>query len=115
MQNEYNNQFFYKHKQLLTMKKVLLLTALVLGAASCQKDFTADVESRGEVDVQLAVAAPELIGATRTDGDAHVKYYQQTFGGIYRSLVLQRRKTYTAFDAPPEDYRHHGQFRQDID
>ena len=63
------------------MKKVLLLTALVLGAASCQKDFTADVESRGEVDVQLSVAAPELIGATRTDGDA-----QNTLNSAYGAI-----------------------------
>ena len=63
------------------MKKVLLLTALVLGAASCQKDFTADVESRGEVNVQLAVAAPELIGATRTDGDA-----QKTLNSAYGAI-----------------------------
>ena len=63
------------------MKKVLLLTALVLGAASCQKDFTADVESRGEVNVQLAVAAPELIGATRTDGDA-----QNTLNSAYGAI-----------------------------
>ena len=63
------------------MKKVLLLTALVLGMASCQKDFTADVESRGEVNVQLAVAAPELIGATRTDGDA-----QNTLNSAYGAI-----------------------------
>ena len=63
------------------MKKVLLLTALVLGVASCQKDFTADVESRGEVNVQLAVAAPELIGATRTDGDA-----QNTLNSAYGAI-----------------------------
>ena len=63
------------------MKKVLLLTALVLGMASCQKDFTADVESRGEVNVQLAVAAPELIGATRTDGDT-----QNTLNSAYGAI-----------------------------
>ena len=63
------------------MKKVLLLTALVLGAASCQKDFTADVESRGEVDVQLSVAAPELIGATRTDDDT-----QNTLNSAYGAI-----------------------------
>ena len=63
------------------MKKVLSLAVLVLGMASCQKDFTADVESRGEVDVQLAVAAPELIGATRTDGDA-----QNTLNSAYGAI-----------------------------
>ena len=63
------------------MKKVLFLAALVLGIASCQKDFTAENESRGEVSVQLAVAAPELIGATRTDGDA-----QNTLNSAYGAI-----------------------------
>ena len=63
------------------MKKVLFLAALVLGVASCQKDFTADNESRGEVSVQLSVAAPELVGATRTDGDAQ-KNLDSSYGAI---------------------------------
>ncbi len=63
------------------MKKVLFLAALVLGLASCQKDFTADNESRGEVSVQLSVAAPELVGATRTDGDA-----QNTLNSAYGAI-----------------------------
>ncbi len=63
------------------MKKVLFLAALVLGIASCQKDFTAENESRGEVSVQLSVAAPELIGATRTDGDAQ-KFLDSAYGAI---------------------------------
>ena len=57
------------------------LMALVLGMASCQKDAAYEVESRGEVDVQLAVAAPELIGATRTDGDA-----QNTLNSAYGAI-----------------------------
>ena len=55
-----------------------------------------------------------LCVAYHTDSNAHLKHHQQALGGIYRSLVLQRRKTYPAFDAPPEDYRHNGQLRQDI-
>ncbi len=44
--------------------RFLALAALVLGLASCQKDFdAANVGAGGEVDFQLSVAAPEL--ATR--------------------------------------------------
>ena len=63
------------------MKKVLILAALVLGMVSCQKDFAVENESHGEVSVQLAVAAPELIGATRTDGDA-----QNTLNSAYGAI-----------------------------
>ena len=47
--------------------RLFTLMALVLGMASCQRDFTAGNEAGGEVDVQLAVAVPELIGATRAN------------------------------------------------
>ena len=76
-----NNLKNFINKQLLAMKKVLILAALVLGMASCQKDFAVENESRGEVSVQLAVAAPELIGATRTDGDT-----QNTLNSAYGAI-----------------------------
>ena len=41
------------------------IAALVLGLASCQKDFAPEANSSGEVNVTLSVSAPELIGATR--------------------------------------------------
>ena len=48
----------------------LALLALVLGMASCQKDFAPGFLSEGEVGVKLSVVAPDLLTATRTDGDA---------------------------------------------
>ena len=44
------------------------IAALVLGMASCAKDFAPEANLGGEVDFTLAVSAPEL-GATRADGD----------------------------------------------
>ena len=41
------------------------IAALVLGLASCQKDFAPEANSAGEVNVTLSVSTPELIGATR--------------------------------------------------
>lgn len=48
----------------------LALLALVLGMASCQKDFAPGFLSEGEVGVKLSVVAPDLLTATRTDGGA---------------------------------------------
>jgi hypothetical protein len=48
--------------------KFIALAALVLGMVSCQQDFDGAAQVGGEVDFQLAVAAPELAG-TRADGD----------------------------------------------
>ena len=44
--------------------KFFAIAALVLGLASCQKDFAPEVNSGAEVDFQLSVSAPEL-GVTR--------------------------------------------------
>ena len=44
------------------------IAALVLGMASCAKDFAPEANLGGEVDFTLAVSAPEL-AATRADGD----------------------------------------------
>ena len=44
------------------------IAALVLGMASCAKDFAPEANLGGEVDFTLAVSAPEL-GATRADAD----------------------------------------------
>ena len=57
------------------------LAALVLGLASCQNDFDgANVGVGGEVDFQLAVAAPEF-GATRADKDGQ-NGHDSAFGAI---------------------------------
>ncbi len=44
------------------MKRFLALAALVLGMVSCQQDVDTIAPVGGEVDFQLAVAAPELVG-----------------------------------------------------
>ena len=50
------------------MKKVLMLAALVLGMASCQRDFAPEANYGGEVDFTLAVSTPEF-GVTRAGAD----------------------------------------------
>lgn len=55
--------------------------ALALGMASCQGDNLFGAGSGSEVDVQLSFNAPELIGETRTDGDAYA-YLNSAYGGI---------------------------------
>ena len=61
--------------------RFIALMALVLGMASCQRDITPEAGSRGEVNVQLSVAAPELLGQTRTDGDQN-KNLDSAYGAI---------------------------------
>ncbi|MBO7285093.1 MAG: hypothetical protein J6U69_00660 [Alistipes sp.] len=63
--------------------RFLALLAMVLGMVSCQQDFNGltPVPVGGEVDFQLAVAAPEL-GATRAD-DGDTQYGNDSaFGAI---------------------------------
>ena len=45
------------------------IAALVLGLASCQKDFNAEVNSASEVDFKFSVAAPELAMTRAGDTD----------------------------------------------
>lgn len=61
------------------------IAALVLGLASCQKDFAPEMNSGGEVKVTLSVSAPELIGATRAGVNGEVdenKALDSRFGAI---------------------------------
>lgn len=61
------------------------IAALVLGLASCQKDFAPEVNSGDEVKVTLSVSAPELIGATRAGVNGEVdenKALDSRFGAI---------------------------------
>ena len=51
--------------------KFFAIAALVLGMASCQKDFAPEVNLGGEVDFQIAVSAPEL-SKTRAGVDGAV-------------------------------------------
>ena len=64
--------------------KFFAIAALVLGLASCQKDFAPEVNSGGEVDYSIAVSAPEL-GATRAAKDGtsdNQKALDSAFGGV---------------------------------
>ena len=64
--------------------KFFAIAALVLGLASCQKDFAPEVNSGGEVDYSIAVSAPEL-GATRAakDGTSDNQHaLDSAFGGV---------------------------------
>ena len=60
------------------------IAALVLGLASCQKDFAPEANLGGEVDYSIAVSAPEL-GATRAAKDGtsdNQKALDSAFGGV---------------------------------
>ncbi len=64
--------------------KFFAIAALVLGLASCQKDFAPEVNSGGEVDYSIAVSAPEL-GATRAAKDGtsdNQEALDSAFGGV---------------------------------
>ena len=60
--------------------KFFAIAALVLGLASCQRDFAPEGNVGGEVDFKLEVSAPEL-GATRADGDAYAGH-DSAYGAI---------------------------------
>ena len=51
--------------------KFFAIAALVLGLASCQKDFAPEVNSGAEVNFQLSVSAPEL-GVTRAGDNGEI-------------------------------------------
>ena len=62
--------------------RVFAIAAMLLGMASCQQDFTGTaIDPAGEVSVQLSVTAPELVGATRTDGDSQANL-DSAYGAI---------------------------------
>ena len=59
------------------------IAALVLGLASCQKDFNAEVNSASEVDFKFSVAAPELAMTRAGDAaDAQQNALDSAFGAI---------------------------------
>ena len=59
------------------------IAALVLGLASCQKDFNAEVNSASEVDFKFSVAAPELAMTRAGDtADAPQNAMDSAFGAI---------------------------------
>ena len=60
--------------------KFFAIAALVLGLASCQRDFAPEGNVGGEVDFRLEVSAPEL-GATRADADAYAGH-DSAYGAI---------------------------------
>ena len=68
------------------MKKVLMLAALVLGMASCQRDFAPEANYGGEVDFTLAVSTPEF-GVTRAGAD-----------GLINDGINGRNSAYGAID-----------------
>ncbi len=64
--------------------KFFAIAALVLGLASCQKDFAPEANLGGEVDYSIAVSAPEL-GATRAAKDGtsdNQEALDSAFGGV---------------------------------
>lgn len=61
--------------------RFLTFMALVLGMASCQKDFAPSAIFGGEVNVNLAVAVPDILSSTRTDGDAQ-SHLDSAYGAI---------------------------------
>ena len=86
--------------------KFFAIAALVLGLASCQKDFAPEVNSGGEVDYSIAVSAPEL-GATRAAENGtsdNQEALDSAFGGVdyfqgtdWKSVDL--RDTLEVYDA----------------
>ncbi|MBO7306419.1 MAG: hypothetical protein J6U59_00140 [Alistipes sp.] len=64
------------------MRRLLAFAVLVLGLASCQQDFDAPVQVGGEVDFQLAVAAPEIAGTRAGDKDGDQKALNSAYGAI---------------------------------
>ena len=78
-QNKQNGVVIYKYRCITTRKqnvrkmrtKFFAIAALVLGLASCQKDFAPEANFGGEIDFQLAVSAPEL-SKTRAGDDGAV-------------------------------------------
>ena len=65
---------------MLMKARIFAIAALVLGLASCQRDFAPEGNVGGEVDFRLEVSAPEL-GATRADGDAYAGH-DSAYGAI---------------------------------
>ena len=60
--------------------KFFAIAAMVLGLASCAKDFAPEANFGGEVDFKLAVSAPEL-AATRADA-VGINGHSSAFGAI---------------------------------
>ena len=60
------------------------LVALVLGMASCAKDFAPETQVGGEVDFRLSVAAPELVVTRAGENglDDGIKGYDSAYGAI---------------------------------
>ncbi|MBE6176183.1 MAG: hypothetical protein E7146_04200, partial [Rikenellaceae bacterium] len=63
--------------------RFLALLALVLGLASCQKDFEAgNIVAGGEVDFQLSVDANELATRAGQDGNDTLNGWNSAYGAI---------------------------------
>ena len=67
-ENETNNYILLLKFLMLMKARFFAIAAMVLGLASCQRDFAPEANLGGEVDFRLEVSAPEL-GATRADAD----------------------------------------------
>jgi hypothetical protein len=65
---------------MLMKARFFAIAAMVLGLASCQRDFAPEANLGGEVDFRLEVSAPEL-GATRADADAYAGH-DSAYGAI---------------------------------
>ena len=62
-------------------RRLMALVALAFAMTSCQSDSFMGLDSQNEVDVKLAFSAPDMIGATRTDGDVNMAL-NSAFGAI---------------------------------
>ena len=86
---------------MLMKARFFAIAAMVLGLASCQRDFAPETNMGGEVDFRLEVSAPEL-GATRADADAYAGH-DSAYGAIdYLSDVewseVDLRYTFEVYD-----------------
>ena len=79
-ENETNNYILLLKFLMLMKARFFAIAAMVLGLASCQRDFAPEANLGGEVDFRLEVSAPEL-GATRADADAFAGH-DSAYGAI---------------------------------
>ena len=79
------------------------IAAMVLGLASCAKDFAPEANFGGEVDFKLAVSAPEL-AATRADA-VGINGHSSAFGAIGNTVA--RRQTFKQISQRPLGHKKH--------
>lgn len=87
------------------------IAALVLGLASCQKDFNAEVNSASEVDFKFSVAAPELAMTRAGDTDAEPQNAKDSaFGAIDYFQGTDWKQVDLRYTLEVYDYRADGNY-----